>query len=400
MHGGLKSMNYNFDKNINRKNTNSLKYDFSVERGLPKDILPLWIADMDFSLPDEILSDIHMAVAHGIFGYSDAKNDYYDAVIHWFHSQFNWESKKEWIIKTPGIVFSIALAIKSFSKEGDAIMIQQPVYYPFSQCIIDNHRRLINNQLLYQDGKYFIDFEKFEHQILSENVKIFLLCSPHNPVGRVWTKEELLMIGKICIKHNVLIVSDEIHCDFTWNEHKHTVFASICDEFASNSILCTSPSKTFNMAGLQLSNIFIPNSKIRTAFVHELNASGYSQVGTLGLIGCLSAYRKGHAWFTKLKEYIMENLDFLRNYIAKNIPQITLIEPEGTYLVWLDCSKLELTYKELEKLVVYDAGLWLDGGRMFGKETSLFERINIACPRRTLEQALEQLSIAIQRLSK
>jgi len=389
-------MGTNFDEIIDRRNTNSLKYDFGMERKHRDDLLPLWIADMDFRLPEEIISDIQTAVAHGIFGYSESKESYFIPLHDWFQNHFNWDVKKEWLTKTPGVVYAIALAIKAFTKEGEAVIIQQPVYYPFSECINDNNRRLINNQLIYENGKYSINFEDFEQKIINEDVKLFLLCNPQNPTGRVFTKEELTRLGEICLKHNVIVLSDEIHCDFTYPGHPHTVFASISEEFANNSIICTSPSKTFNMAGMQTSNIFIPNKTIRDLFLHEFDASGYSQLTTLGLVACQSAYTNGYEWLNELKTYLKGNLDYVRTFINENLPEIKLVEPEGTYLIWLDCSELGVSYKELEKIIIDKAKLWLDGGIIFGKATSLFERINIACPRSVLVQALTNLEQAIK----
>lgn len=391
-------MNHDFDSIIDRKNTNSLKYDFGLERKKREDLLPLWVADMDFRLPDVVLDDIQAAVTHGIFGYSDVKEEYFQTLYRWFDKNFHFQPEREWLIKTPGIVFAIALAIKAFTKPKDAVLIQQPVYYPFSETIHDNDRVVVNNQLVYEDGYYRIDFEDFEQKIIDHKVKLFLLCSPHNPVGRVWTKEELTKVGEICLKHNVLVLSDEIHCDFTYPGHVHTMFPTIREDFAQNSILCTAPSKTFNLAGLQTSNIFIANKELRKQFLHELSASGYSQLNGLGLVACQSAYKNGEVWLNELREYLQGNLTFVREYLKENIPQIRLVEPQGTYLVWLDCSGLGLTYKELEQLVIEKAKLWLDGGVIFGKASALFERINIACPRSILKQALDQLAEAVKTL--
>ena len=388
-------MKINFDEIIDRNNTNCLKYDFAMERKHRDDLLPLWIADMDFKLPPVILKDIVNAVNHGIFGYSDAKDDYFYALSNWFESRFSWEIKQEWLIKTPGVVFAIALAIKAFTNVSDGVLIQQPVYYPFAECIHDNNRRLINNQLIYENGSYHMNLEDFEQKIISEHVKLFILCSPHNPVGRVWTKEELLAVGEICLKHNVIIISDEIHCDFTYPGHPHTIFATLSSALEKQCIICTSPSKTFNMAGLQTSNIFIPDKNLRDTFKKELNASGYSQLNALGLIACKSAYQNGAFWLDELKEYLNENLTFTRTFLEKKLPELSLIEPEGTYLIWIDFSKLGLTHKELEHLIIEKANLWLDGGVIFGRETALFERINIACPRSILKEALERLEKAI-----
>lgn len=385
----------NFDHIIDRKNTNSLKYDFAAERGKPDGLLPMWVADMDFRVYQPILDDLHTAIDHGIFGYSEAKNSYFIPLHNWFYTHFQWETKSEWLIKTPGIVYAIAAAIHAFTKKGDSILIQQPVYYPFMECIMDSDRTLVNNQLLYQDGKYTIDFEDFENKIIKNNVKLFLLCSPHNPVGRVWTKDELTKMGEICVEHNVIVLSDEIHCDFTYYGYTHTVFSSINDTFAEHSVICTSPSKTFNMAGMQVSNIFIPNLELRKSFKHAIDASGYSQLGTLGLIASQSAYEKGEPWYLELKDYLAGNLEFVRSFIQNKIPEIKLVEPEGTYLIWLDCSGLGLSPYELDNFIINKAKLWLDNGAIFGKETNQFERINIACPRATLNQALIQLEQAI-----
>lgn len=388
-------MKHDFDLIIDRKNTNSIKYDFAMERMKRDDLLPLWVADMDFRLPSAILDDLQQAVSHGIFGYSDVKESYFDSLYQWFYQSFGYQPHKDWLVKTPGIVFAISLAIKAYTNPNDAVLIQQPVYYPFAQTVMDNDRVLINSQLRYEDGKYTIDFDDFEQKILQHKVKLFLLCSPHNPVGRVWTKEELTQLGNICLKHQVIIVSDEIHCDFTYPGVTHRIFPSLSAEFAQNCILCTAPSKTFNLAGLQASNIFIANEALRKQFLHQLRASGYSQLNSLALIACQSAYQKGGPWLQELKEYLYENLNYVRDYLEKYIPQIKLVEPEGTYLIWLDCSALGLTYKELEHLIVDKAKLWLDGGIMFGKQSHQFERINIACPRSLLKQALDQLAAAI-----
>ncbi|MDF2484988.1 MAG: patB, partial [Herbinix sp.] len=244
-------MDYDFNQMINRRNTNSLKYDFAVERKKPSDILPLWVADMDFSAPKEVLDAIHQAVSHGIFGYSEVKQDYFEIVQDWFYRHYEWVTQEEWMIKTPGVVFAITMAIRALTKEGDGVLIQQPVYYPFSETIRLNNRKLVVNSLLYRDHQYFMDFDDFENKIISEKVKLFLLCSPHNPVGRVWSREELIKVGEICLKHNVIVISDEIHCDFTYPGYQHTIFATISEAFAQNSIICTAPSKSFNLAGLQ-----------------------------------------------------------------------------------------------------------------------------------------------------
>ncbi len=388
-------MEYNFDQIIDRRNTNSLKYDFAAERGKPADILPLWVADMDFSVPSEIQEAIYQAVSHGIFGYSEVKQDYFEVVHDWFYRHFDWDTKETWLIKSPGVVFALTMAIRALTKEGEGVMIQQPVYYPFSEMIRINSRKLVVNSLVYQDYQYSIDFDDFEEKIIKNQVKVFLLCNPHNPVGRVWTKEELLRLGEICLKHKVIVISDEIHCDFTYPGYQHIVFSNLNEEFAQNSITCTAPSKSFNLAGLQVSNIFIQNDALREKVKLEIAKSGYSQLNTLGLAACKAAYQHGEPWLMQLKAYLLGNLNYVREFIAEKLPMIKLIEPQGTYLIWLDFNEMQLTRKELEELIVHKAKLWLDPGHIFGLEGSGFERINIACQRQTLEKAMDQLYQAV-----
>ena len=388
-------MSSQFDTIINRKNTNSLKYDFAVERGRDENILPLWVADMDFMVAPEIIEALEKSVKHGIYGYSESKKDYFEAVQKWFLEKHHYSLQEEWLVKTPGVVFAIAQAIRAYTKEGDYVLIQSPVYYPFRETIEVNDRKVAVNSLVLKNGHYEIDFEYFEKQIVEKKIKLFLLCNPHNPVGRVWTKEELTKIGDICVRNHVLVVSDEIHCDFTFPGFVHTVFASIKKEFEQISILCTSPSKSFNLAGLQISNIFIPNKEVRKQFERAVAQAGYSQVGLPGIVACKAAYTYGEEWLKQLKVYLKENLDFLREYLKKELPQITLIEPEGTYLIWLDFRALGLSKEALHTLIEEKAGLWLDEGDIFGPEGEGFERINIACPRKTLEEALNRIRTAV-----
>lgn len=395
---------YNFDKIINRKGTNCLKYDFAVERGKPAEVLPLWVADMDFQVSEEITKSLHAAVEHGIYGYTQPKDPYYNAIMNWMKKNHQWETKREWIVKTPGVVFALSAAVKAFTKPGDAVLIQNPVYYPFTNIIRDNDRRVIDNTLVYEkrvtEGKsqYSIDYEDFERKIVQENIKLFILCNPHNPVGRVWTREELQYLGEICLRHHVIVVSDEIHNDFVYPGFEHTVFANVDPRFAEFTVTCTAPSKTFNLAGLQISNIFISNETLREAFQKEIDKTGYDEPNALGAVACEAAYRGGQEWLDQLRAYLLENLNFLRAYLQEKIPQIHLVEPEGTYLVWLDCSELGISGKELDQFIVEKAGLWLDGGAMFGPSGADFQRVNIACPRATLELALDKLKAAVDNL--
>ena len=388
-------MKYDFDKVINRYNTNSLKYDCAEKWERPADILPMWVADMDFQTAPEILDAMHESIDHGIFGYSVPKDEYYEVVANWFRERLGWkDARGEWIIKTPGVVFAISTAIRAFTEKGDAILIQQPVYYPFRMVIEDNERVCINNPLVLKDGHYEMDFEDMERKITGNHVKMFILCSPHNPVGRVWTKEELANVIAICKRHNVLIVSDEIHCDFVYPGYEHTMLPILAEDYLERIVVCTAPSKSFNLAGLQLSHIFIPNENMREAFHKELMKIPYDESGTLALVAGRAAYEKGAQWMDELKEYLLGNLDYLRDFLQKNLPKVRLIEPEGTYLVWLDFSAYDITVEELEQKMHFDAKVWTDEGTMFGKEGSMFERVNIACPRETLKKALEQMAAA------
>jgi cysteine-S-conjugate beta-lyase len=391
-------MAIDFNKVVDRKNTNSLKYDFAVERGKAADILPLWVADMDFPTVPEVTQVLVKASTHGIFGYSEVKSDYFEVLHNWFFTHYDWDIKSEWLVKTPGVVFALCTAIKALTNKGDAVLIQRPVYYPFSESIVSNERILINSPLDFKDGKYYMNFEDFENKIVENNVKLFILCNPHNPVGRVWTKEELITIGDICIKHNVLIVSDEIHADFIYPGHKHQVFANLKDEFRDNTITCTAPSKTFNLAGLQVSNIIITNKSLKKAFKDEIIRSGYSQLNTLGLLACQAAYQYGEEWLSVLKNYLLGNLTYVKDFLNTHLKKLKLVEPEGTYLVWINFDELKLDENELEELIVKKANLWLDRGTMFGPEGRGFQRINIACHRETLEKAMNQLKLAIDTL--
>lgn len=387
---------YDFDKIIDRHGTNCLKFDFAKERGKNGDELSLWVADMDFQVAKPITDALQAQVNHGIYGYTEVKSDYFDIVKNWFRDNFDWEIKKGSLVKTPGVVYAIAMAVKAFTKEGEAVIIQQPVYYPFSEMIIANNRKLVNSPLVLKDGRYEIDFEDFEKKIVENNVKLFILCSPHNPVGRVWSVEELKRIGDICIKHDVVIFSDEIHADFVYEPNKHHVFASLGESYAANSVIATAPSKSFNIAGLQVSNIFIGNKKLRDAFRNEIVKSGYSQLNTMGLAAARAAYESGKEWLDEVRAYIKDNLIFFRDYLKENIGELSLIEPEGTYLVWVDFRKLGLSEKQREDLIVNKAKLWIDSGAMFGVDGEGFERFNIACTRSYLKQALDSLAKAVE----
>ena len=388
--------NLDFDRIINRKNTDCLKYDFAVKRGMPADVLPLWVADMDFETSSYIEDALVERAKMGIYGYSDAQTPYFEAVAGWMKRHHNWEPKEEWLIKTPGVVFALAMAVKAYTAPGDAVLIQSPVYYPFSEVIADNGRRVVSSTLvLGDDNRYHMDVADFEEKLKAENVKLFFLCNPHNPVGRVWTKEELLRLGDICEKYGVIVVSDEIHADFVF-EGSHQVLAGLKESYRKFVVTCTAPSKTFNLAGLQVSNIFIPDDALRRKFEQAVGASGYSQLNTMGLVACEAAYRHGEEWYEAVKAYIRENLAYAQHFLEEQIPQVKAVKPEGTYLLWVDFRSLGLSGKELEDLIVKKAGLWLDSGDIFGAAGRGFERINVACPRSVLTEALERLARVVR----
>lgn len=387
--------NLDFDMIIDRKNTGCLKYDFAIKHGMPEDVLPLWVADMDFKTSSYVQDAIIRQGERGIYGYDESTESYFEALSAWFLKHHDFKIKPEWLVKTPGVVFALAMAVKAYTREGDAVMIQRPVYYPFSAVIEDNERKIVDNTLVSdENGRYHMDLADFEAKIVKEKVRLFFLCNPQNPVGRVWSREELEAIGDICCKHQVIVVSDEIHADFVF-QGKHQVFADLKEEFKDISVICTAPSKTFNIAGLQVSNIFIPNRELRQRFKKQIAAAGYSQVNGAGLAACEAAYRYGEQWYQGMLSYIRENISYMKAFLEERLPQITMLEPEGTYLVWVDFRGLKLSEEELEDLIIHKAKLWLDAGGIFGETGKGFQRINTACPRATLKKALEQLEQAV-----
>ena len=391
-------MRYNFDTIYDRKNTNSLKYDFARERSKPDGLIPLWVADMDFRVPDEVVVALKEKAEHGIFGYSEPKSDYFEALENWFSARHGWKVDGRKFVQTCGVVFAISALIKTITNVGDAVLICQPVYYPFAQTVINNDRKLIVSELKNENGYYTVDYEDFERKIKNNGVKLFILCNPHNPVGRVWTREELTRLGRICLDNGVFVISDEIHCDFTYEGNTHTVFATLGREFEENCAVCTAPTKTFNLAGLHISNTYIYDDQLRRRFVKELDKQGYSQSNIMGLVACQAAYTYGSEWLDELKVYLKDNLSFVREYLQDKIPEIKLVEPQGTYLIWLDCRCLKLTNRELSIFVQDEARLWTDDGYIFGAGGSGFERINIACPRSVLKEALANLVHAVETL--
>lgn len=395
----MSEQNSDFDCYIQRKGTNCLKYDFALRRGMPEDVLPFWVADMDFATSSYIQDALKKRAMHPIFGYSETGEEYFDAVSGWMKRHHNWEVKRNWLIKTPGVIFAVAMAVKAYTEPGDKVLIQRPLYYPFAETIIANNRVAVSNSLyLGEDNRYHIDFEDFEKKIKDNNIKLFLLCNPHNPSGRDFTREELTMIGDICLKHNVTVLSDEIHNDFVF-KGKHTVFASVKKEFEDICVVCTSASKTFNLATMLVSNIFIPNRDLKKRFQKEVYAAGISQLNIMGLLATQAAYEYGDEWYESMHAYVKGNIEYVKEYVHNNLPGIKVIDSEGTYLMWLDFRNTGINSDEINRRMINDARLWLERGEIFGEEGEGFQRLNIATPRTNLTECLERIREHVLKIS-
>lgn len=385
---------YNFDTIIDRKGTDCIKVDACEEYFGKKDVIPFWIADMDFKTPDFVIEALRKRLDHEILGYPMRPKSFFEATKNWLKRRNNWDCKIEDMYFSPGIVPAINIAIHAFTQPKDAVMIFTPVYHPFIYAIRDNDRTLVQSSLLENKGHYTMNFEDIENKIKENNVKVLIFCSPHNPVGRVWTKEELQQLGELCVKYKVLIISDEIHSDLVFKPNKHIHFASLSDDFACNMLTFIAPSKTFNLAGLFTSVIHSSCPEILSKmkdYIDKLHISGGNLFGNIALE---AAYNNGDNWLDQLNVYIEKNCDFVVNYLKSNIPSITTYKPEGTYLMWLDCRKMDLNQEDLTKFWISDARLALNSGDIFGKEGKGFMRLNVACPFSVLEQAMEQLKVA------
>lgn len=390
-------MTYDFDKPVERHGTDCLKFDRAEMMHHSPGLLPLWVADMDFETSPDIVAAVRERAAHGVFGYTSPGPDYSAALDAWCSRHYGWHIEASQVTTTPGVVYALATAVRAFTEPGDAVIIQQPVYYPFSEVVEDNGRELVNSPLVLDGIRYSMDLEDFERKVEESGAKLFILCNPHNPVGRVWTAAELEQIADICLRHGVTIVSDEIHMDFARPGFSHTPLATISDEVTQHCVICTSASKTFNLAGLQVANIVIPNRELRRTFRSEMNASGYWGANLLGLAATKAAYEKGEPWLIELKDYLEGNWRLLKETIESRMPEFTLIPAESTYLAWIDCRSLGLDAEGLERFVEDEAGLWLDCGHMFGRAGEGFIRINLATQRSFLERALDQLAQAVER---
>lgn len=381
-------MKYDFDAMHNRRIAGDIKYN------CPSDVIPMWVADMDFKVPNEISDALIKEAMHGIFGYKEPDEEYMSLVTQWYKLRFDWEIRPEHIITSPGVMFSIGASINALTEIGDSILICQPVYYPFSKIVTANKRKLVISVLTETNGRYQFNFDDIETKIKKHSVKMFLLCSPHNPVGRVWTKDELKKIGNICLANNVTIVSDEIHSDFIYQRNTHTPLASISDELAKITVTCTAPSKTFNLAGLQASNTVVFDPVIRRKIEKSIAASGYFEINTMASVSTKAAYQYGGEWLDGLLSYLEESRQILQKAFPTDFP-ISLIQPEGTYLAWLDCRKTELTSTKLYDIFLNKARVWLHKGDTFGKSGNGFMRLNFACPHSVLCEAIDRIKYSI-----
>lgn len=388
-------MRYDFDRVSDRTGTHSYKWDQSEKLFGHADVLPLWVADMDFEPPKEVVEAIVERAKQGVYGYTIRSQEYYDAVCGWLKRRHGWETKPEWITSSPGVVAALSLIVHAFSQPGDKIILQSPVYYPFYDVIRMNGRTVVENELILNDGRYEIDFDLLERQA-ADGAKLLLLCTPHNPGGRVWTREELARIGEICVRHGVLVAADEIHQDLVYPGHKHIPFASIDDRFANISFTCIATSKTFNLAGLQVSTVIIPNEELRRKYNYALKTFSLHMESYFGITSVVSGYTHGDEWLDQLIPYLQGNVDYLIDFVGKRLPEIRPFRPEATYLVWMDCTAISQDPADLKKLMFDEARVAFTEGSVFGKQGEGYLRVNVACPRSTLAEALERFAAAVE----
>ncbi|WP_455149416.1 MalY/PatB family protein [Capnocytophaga sp.] len=390
-------MNYNFDEVVCRKHTDALKLEALAPRWGRTDLLPMWVADMDFKTPPFIVEVMKKRMECEIFGYTAKPESWYEAIISWQARRHQWTITKEIISFVPGVVPALAMAVQSFTERGEKVMIQQPVYNPFAQVVRNNHRELVNCPLDLKDGQYHINFEVFEEKI--KGCKLFLFCHPHNPGGRVWTREELQKVAAICAQNNVIVVADEIHADLTLPPYQHIPFATVSEEAAQNSVVFASPSKVFNMAGLATSYAVIANPTLRRRFESYVEGNELAAGNVFAFNTVVAAYNKGEEWLQQMLNYVQGNVDEVIHYIEKYIPQLKVIVPQASYLVFIDFSALQLSQKEIVALCTDKAHLALNDGAIYGEEGKGYMRINLACPRSVVKQALIQLKEAVRSIN-
>ena len=399
-------MKYDFDRCIERVDSFSLKWSKnSLKRFFGKDdddLLPLWVADMDFECPRPVIEAVKKEAEEGVYGYNwHITPTYLDAVTGWMDRRHQWKVDPKWIVYSPGIVPAINIIVQTFSNIGDKVIIQPPVYSPFFSTVTNNGRQPLLNQLIYENQRYSFDFEDFERKAKDPRTKMFILCNPHNPVGRVWSKEDLKKLGDICLENDILIISDEIHNDLILPGKSHILFSTISEELERKTIVCTAPSKTFNMAGLQVSNIIIPNEKMRESFRHTISyKNGISVPNSFGIVAMVAAYNEGEEWLEQVLRYIDLNFQFLKEFVHNKLPEVKYVEPEGTYLGWLDFNSLGLNDEELKNLILNKANVALEGGNIFGLGGEGFQRINVACPKVLLEEGMKRIKKVVDQHNK
>lgn len=384
---------FNFDEIVNRRGTGSEKWD----GGAQADLLPMWVADMDFRTSPAIIEALRKRVDHGIFGYEHVSDGYYDALINWFDRRHGWRMRREWVIYTTGVVPAVSAVIKAMTAPGDKVLVQTPVYNCFFSSIRNNGCIMEDNKLVYHDGTYSVDFDDFERKASDPSVKVFLLCNPHNPAGRAWTPDELRRMGDICMRHGVFVLSDEIHCDIVMPGYKYTPFASLSDDFLLHSATCTAPTKTFNIAGLQIANITVADEEARRRVDKAININEVCDVGPMGVTALQAAYNHGEEWLDGLLEYLHGNYECLKAYFAEHMPRLTVTRLEATYLVWVDCSAIGKPSTVIVEELKEREKLWLNDGEMYGEHDRPFVRINIACPRSVMLKGLELLADYVKR---
>jgi len=386
-----------FDRGVNRKNTNARKWDGMKEVFGKDDLLPMWVADMDFKSPQAVVDAVTKRAAQGVYGYPLRQPSYFQAIMDWQERRHGYRVQKEWLICTPAVVTAISVAIQTFTEPNDQILIQSPVYPAFFSCITKNGRQLVDNPLKYEDGRYVMDFEDLEQKI-NPRVKMMILCSPHNPVGRVWEREQLERLGKLCVTHNIIILADEMHGDLGFKGHRHIPLATISPEVAKQIITFISPCKAFNLSAFYNSVAIIEDAKLRKAFFHALDALELLSGNLFGIVSLEVAYQYGEEWLNELLIYLEGNATYLVNFIEQKIPKLKVVKQEGTYLAWIDCRGLDMTIPELHELFLHTAKVGVNDGATFGETGSGFVRLNFGCPRATLEEGLMRIKQAIDQL--
>ena len=392
-------MAFDFDAVVDRRHSDSAKWAFP-ERSLAADEaaadpLPMWVADMDFRVPQPVTDALKAAAEEGMFGYPGVTKSYLDAVVGWQRKRFGWDVPAEWVVQTPGVVTALNTIIQTLSRPGDSVLVQTPVYSHFHQAPLTNGRQVAYAPLAIDGDRYRFDAKTFEAAI-RPNTRLFILCNPHNPTGTVWSEDDLRLMGEICARHKVLVVSDEIHADIVFNRSvRHIPFGSLGPAFADNSIVCTAPSKTFNISGLQCSNIIVANPEIRAELARQMVRNGLHFINSLGMVACEAAYRHGEPWLEALLDYLRGNQEHFAAEIAKSLPQLKVFKADGLYLAWMDCRALGMAPEALEKFMLTKARVWFDKGQKFGPEGHGFMRVNLGCPRATVDECLSRLKRAL-----